>query len=197
MISNLASARALIQADLDHARSVLVLWTDQVSELEKALEQINLVDDSKTALLGANHGQKASASALALAAGNGANGKARRGRKPKQVTAVQPDRKLKKQRTAKSASTSVKSNTAEDSPRTAKRSPRGTAPQMKKTKPVPGVAKYRDPNSNKTWTGHGRRPGWMVGAPEQYAIDDQAGRQGTPAGKTSETDTAAIADASA
>ena len=197
MISNLASARALIQADLDYARSGLALWTYQVSELEKALEQINLVDDSRTALLGANHGQKGSAPALALAAGNGANGKARRGRKPKQATAVQPDGKPKKQRTAKSGSTSAKSKTAESSPRTAKRSPRATTTQMEKTKPVPGVAKYRDPNSDKTWTGHGRRPGWMVGAPERYAIDDQVGRQGTPAGKNSGTDTAAIADASA
>jgi hypothetical protein len=36
MISNLASARALIEADLDQASSVLALWADQVSELEGA-----------------------------------------------------------------------------------------------------------------------------------------------------------------
>lgn len=25
-------------------------------------------------------------------------------------------------------------------------------------------AKFKDPNSNKTWTGHGKRPGWFVEA---------------------------------
>lgn len=58
MVSNLESARALIQADLDHARSVVALWTDQVSELEKALEQIGVVDNSRTALRGAYQGQQ-------------------------------------------------------------------------------------------------------------------------------------------
>jgi chromosomal replication initiation ATPase DnaA len=41
MISNINSARALIQADLDHARNVLQLWQDQVKELEGALEQLS------------------------------------------------------------------------------------------------------------------------------------------------------------
>ncbi len=192
MISNLASARALIQADLDHARSVLALWTDQVSELEKALEQISLVDNSRTALRGAYQGQKGSLPGLA--AGNGANGKARRGRKPKQATAAQPDGKGKKQRAATSASTSAKSKTAEESPRVTRRSPRATTTQMEKKRAVPGAAKYRDPNSDKTWTGHGRRPGWMVGAPEQYVIDDQAAPQSATAGKNGGADTAAMAN---
>jgi DNA-binding protein H-NS len=195
MISNLASARALIQADLDHARSVLALWTDQVSELEKALEQINSVDNSRTALRGASQAQKGSVPGLT--AGNGADGKARRGRKPKHATAAQPDGKGKRQRAATSASTSAESKTAEESPRMARRPPRGTTTPMEKKRAVPGTAKYRDPNSSKTWTGHGRRPGWMVGAPEQYAIDDQAGPQGAPAGKNSGADTAAMVDATA
>src|SRR5438067_1031814 len=50
MISNLQSARALIQADLDHARKVLELWTQQVNDLERALEQINTVGESRHAL---------------------------------------------------------------------------------------------------------------------------------------------------
>jgi len=195
MISNLTSARALIQADLDHARSVLALWTDQVSELEKALEQINLVDSSRTALRGAYQGQKGSLPGLM--AGNGADGKIRRGRKPKQATASQPDGKVKKQRATNSPSTSAKSKTAGDVPRLARRLPRGTTTQMEKKRAVPGTAKYRDPNSSKTWTGHGRRPGWMVGAPEQYAIADQAGPQGAPAGKNSGADTAAMANGAA
>ncbi len=191
MISNLASARALIQADLEHARSVLALWSDQVSELEKALEQINSVDNSRTALRGASQAQKGSMPRLT--AGNGADGKGKRGRKPKQATAVQSEDKGKKRRAAKSASSSVKSKTAEESPRVAKRSPRGSTTQMEKKTAVPGAAKYRDPNSDKTWTGHGRRPGWLVGAPEQYAIDAQAGSHGAPAGKNSGADTAAMA----
>lgn len=28
------------------------------------------------------------------------------------------------------------------------------------------AAKYKDPNSDKTWTGHGKRPGWFVQAME-------------------------------
>ena len=190
MISNLASARALIQADLDHARSVLALWTDQVSELEKALEQISLVENSRTALRGASQAQKGSLPGIA--AGNGADGKARHGRKPKQAAGVQPDGKVKKQRAAKAASTSTRSKSAEDVPRVARRLPRDTSTQMEKKRAVPGVAKYRDPISNKTWTGHGRRPGWLVGAPEQYAIDDQARLQGAAAGKNSGADTAAM-----
>lgn len=47
---------------------------------------------------------------------------------------------------------------------------------------------------DKTWTGHGRRPGWLVGAPEQYAINDQAGLQGAAVGKNSSADTAAMAN---
>ena len=195
MISNLASARALIQADLDHARSVLALWADQVSDLEKALEQISLVDNSRIALRGASQAQKGRL--LGLAASNGSDGKARRERKPQQASAVSPDGKGKKQRAAKSASASAKSKTTEDSPHMARRSPRGTTTQMEKKRAVPGAAKYRDPNSNKTWTGHGRRPGWIVGAPEQYAIDDQARHQGATAAKTSGADTSAMADASA
>lgn len=196
MMSNLTSARALIQADLDHARSVLALWTDQVSELEKALEQISSVDHSRTALRGAYQGQKGSLPGLA--AGNGADGRARRGGKPKQATDVQHDGKLKKQRTTKSASSPVKSKAAEDSGKATGRPSRRASTRLAKKRAVSGTAKYRDPNSNKTWTGHGRRPGWMVGAPEQYAIDQQASLQSTlTGGRNSAADTGAMADVSA
>lgn len=196
MISNLESARALIQADLDHARSLVALWTDQVTELEKALEQINLVDNSRTALRGVYQGQKGSA--LALTTDNGKGGKARRGRKLKQAAAVQLDDSPKRLRAAKSASKSAKPRAAEGNPRAVSRSPRGITAQMGKKRSVPGVAKYRDPDSNKTWTGHGRRPGWMVGAPEQYAIDHQAGSQSAATGsKNGGVDTAGMTDGSA
>jgi DNA-binding protein H-NS len=36
-------------------------------------------------------------------------------------------------------------------------------------------AKYKDPNSDKTWSGLGRRPAWFSGAADQYAIRPQGG----------------------
>ncbi len=36
----------------------------------------------------------------------------------------------------------------------------------KKAKKQPSPPKYRDPASGKTWTGHGKRPGWFVQAVE-------------------------------
>ena len=35
---------------------------------------------------------------------------------------------------------------------------------VKKAAQRKAVAKYKDPNSDKTWTGHGKRPGWFVDA---------------------------------
>jgi hypothetical protein len=64
MISNLKSAKALIQADLDHARNVLQLWQDQVDELEKALAQLDAVDTSRAVLRVEYAGQKGSAPML-------------------------------------------------------------------------------------------------------------------------------------
>jgi hypothetical protein len=55
MISNLESARALIQADLDHALNVLQLWQDQFGELEKALAKLDAVDTSR-GMLWVEHG---------------------------------------------------------------------------------------------------------------------------------------------
>jgi hypothetical protein len=48
MVTNLNAARTLIQADLDHARNVLELWNHQVGDLEKALEQIDAVGNSRS-----------------------------------------------------------------------------------------------------------------------------------------------------
>lgn len=186
MISNLESARALIQADLDHARSVVALWTDQVSELEKALEQISVVGNSRTALRGAYQGQQGSMPALS--AENKMDGKAKRGRKPKQATAEPAASTPKKQRAAKSASPSASSKASESSSRAAGHSPRGRSTPKGKT--GAGAAKYRDPSSGKTWTGHGRRPGWLRGTPEQYAIDHSSGTQG----KSSNSDNGGGAD---
>jgi DNA-binding protein H-NS len=35
------------------------------------------------------------------------------------------------------------------------------------------AAKYMDPNSDKTWSGLGRRPAWFSGSPDQFAIRGQ------------------------
>ena len=44
----------------------------------------------------------------------------------------------------------------------AKGTARGSAEKVAKNKPA--LARYKDPNSNKTWTGHGKRPSWFVDA---------------------------------
>jgi len=60
MMSNLNSARALIQADLDHARPVVALWNNQIAE--KALEQLDVEDNSLTVPRGAYLAVRISAS---------------------------------------------------------------------------------------------------------------------------------------
>jgi DNA-binding protein H-NS len=37
---------------------------------------------------------------------------------------------------------------------------------MAKAKKVAAIAKYKDKETGKTWTGHGKRPGWFVQAIE-------------------------------
>ena len=39
-----------------------------------------------------------------------------------------------------------------------------TKTRATKTKKQPSPPKYRDPSSDKTWNGHGKRPGWYVQA---------------------------------
>ena len=56
--SNPPSAHALIKADLDHARHVMALWSDQVSKLKNALAQIDDVGNSRAALRGQRQGQQ-------------------------------------------------------------------------------------------------------------------------------------------
>ncbi len=40
------------------------------------------------------------------------------------------------------------------------------AVKVKKVKKSPAPAKYKDKDTGKTWTGHGKRPGWFVKAIE-------------------------------
>lgn len=169
MASNLMSARSLIQADLDHARSVLSLWTHQVQELEKALEQIDAVSNSRNALRVQYQGT--ATRAPALEAPGAAEGKKKRGRKPKNANGG-------------GSAKSVSSGNGITGKRGRKLAERSTVAQVseakggRSAKPAPAkrrqggrAAKYKDPNSDKTWSGLGRRPGWFVGQPEQYAIN--------------------------
>lgn len=152
MISNLASARALLQADLEHARNVLELWSHQVEELEKALAQLDAVVHSRDALRGKYqalaHAPEAGAPSLAAPA--------KRGRKPRDGT---------KDKTAGSAKRTRKQSDA-----TAKDS--GGNQDKTAGRPVKAAlpAKYRDPESGKTWSGRGRVPAWLAGDRERYAI---------------------------
>ena len=197
MASNLTTARSLIQADLDHARRVLELWTHQVEELQKALEQIDAVGNSRNAL----RVQYQGAGAPALVAPAAAPEKPRRGRKPKNPNGANPaktvppvtgigatrGRKLAERSAASEAGSgkSAKPATAregaakQEAKRAAKRSP-----------------KYKDPDSGKTWSGLGRRPGWFVGAPDQYAIN-ASGRSSSNAAQVPVTATHNVSEAAA
>jgi hypothetical protein len=162
MISNLASARALVQADLDHARSVLDLWAHQVAELEKALQQIDAVSMSRDGLRAQY--QVAKEASPMLGAPAAIDKPAKRGRKPKQAAGA----------AAASKASSVhglgkrgRKAAVDGGTRTAR--PAGT---VKRTAAGNGPAspKYRDPKSGKTWTGRGRHPLWLKGDPSQYLI---------------------------
>lgn len=152
MISNLASARALLQADLEHARNVLELWSHQVEELEKALAQLDAVVHSRDALRGKYqalaHAPEAGAPALAVPAKRGR--KPREGAKDKTAGSIKRPRK-QQDVTAKGA------EGGQD--KTAGRPAKAGLP-----------AKYRDPESGKTWSGRGRVPAWLAGEREKYAI---------------------------
>lgn len=171
MASNLITARSLIQADLDHARSVLSLWTKQVEELEKALEQIDAVSTSRNALRVQYQG---TARTPALEAPGAAEGKPKRGRKPRNGQGAAPSK----------AAAPAAGITSKRGRKLAERSTLSSAQvsDAKGRKPVRAgaakqgngngkrAAKYKDPNSDKTWSGLGRRPGWFTGAPEQLVM---------------------------
>ena len=168
MASNLSSAKALIQADLDHARNVLRLWENQVAELENALTQLQAVDASRHLLRVEYQGQKGgipklgaapSDASLSTTATRAKVQAAKPGRKSAQVKPGTDTKVPRKERASKTAAT----------PRDVNRAPaRKTA---KKTKASPAV-RYKDPASDKTWSGRGRKPGWLSGDPDQYLISN-------------------------
>jgi hypothetical protein len=170
MISKLQSAGALIQADLDHARRVLELWSQQVSDLERALEQIDSVGESRQALkeqytVGRNAAPRLIAST--------ASGRTRGGRKPKSEAAPAGATKKPRAKSQERSSGSAATPLGDGKAGTIKKAKK--APVSGKTKKV--EAQYKDPNSDKTWSGRGRRPAWFVGEPEQYKIQPAAVQQ--------------------
>jgi DNA-binding protein H-NS len=164
MISNLQSARALIQADLNHARKVLDLWSQQVSDLEKALQQIDAVGDSRKILSNEYKGARGGAPRLMNAATPGTA--ARDGRKPK-IQAAATGTAKKRRAKLQSGSPDTVASAAEGGNDERSRKPSTGAVNRK---PGKVEAKYKDPHSDKTWSGRGRRPAWFTGAPEQYLI---------------------------
>jgi len=61
---------------------------------------------------------------------------------------------------------------------------RGKAKAVGKPKTT-GVPKYHDPQSGKTWTGHGKPPNWIAGAADRtkFLIDGQSGVEAAAASK--------------
>jgi DNA-binding protein H-NS len=175
MATNLNTAKSLIQADLDHARNVLNLWAEQVAELEKALGQIEAVGNSRNALR--VEYQAGAARPLSLDPAMADVAKPTRGRKPKNA-----ERSASTKSPASATTLTAKRsrqlvdrvNVAPEqvSEATAGKSRKAAGAKNERAKPA---AKYKDPNSNKTWSGRGRRPAWFSGDANQYAIRLQGG----------------------
>lgn len=168
MVSNLNSARALIQADLDHARNVLQLWQDQVTVLEGTLGQLDAVDASRNVLRVEYQGQKGSDSMLNTdsTAASDVPPRKRSGSREKQgeTPYATPQKTVsakmsKKQRILKE-NPATSTNSGSDAPGPKRRGP------GKKQKA--SAVKYRDPASGKTWSGRGRKPNWVIGDADQY-----------------------------
>jgi hypothetical protein len=168
IMSNLSTARSLIQADLAHARNVLNLWTNQVSELEQTLLQIEAVGTSRSALHVEYRGLKSQELAVEKSAPSDAP---KRGRKPKNANGASGTKSNKAglnisaRRSGKLAERSASQEGQVTTAKVAK------APKSETGKVnAPAIAKFKDTNSEKTWSGRGRRPLWMSGDPQQYAI---------------------------
>lgn len=172
-MSNLKEARSLIQADLEHARQVADLWTRQVTELEKALEQIDAVGTSRSTLQVEYQGTKGTGSVLE--APSQMKDVPRRGRKPKNVLngARKNTASTRTDIASKRSSKLAERSTVQAARDGDEKPARAAKKAAKKTGARAATAKYKDPNSDKTWTGHGRPPAWMQGDRQQYEISAQ------------------------
>lgn len=172
-MSNLREARSLIEADLGHARNVVELWTRQVSDLEKALEQIEAVGTSRSALQVEYQGAKGTGAVLAAPVAM--KDVPRRGRKPKDTIAgTNPDSPPPATDVAAKRSGKLAERSTVHAAKAADSKPaRAQKKAAKKTGKRSPAVKYTDPNSDKTWTGHGRPPAWMQGDRNQYEVGAQ------------------------
>jgi DNA-binding protein H-NS len=181
MISNLNSARALIQADLDHSRNVLQLWQDQVAVLEEALGQLDAVDASRNVLRVEYQGQKGSNSMLntdSTTARDISPGKRSVAREKqggtqsasaqKTVSAKAPRKqRISKEKPEASANVGIDMS-----------GPKRRGPGKKRKA---SAVTYRDPASDKTWSGRGRRPNWLSGDADHYLVSNlRASNAGNP-----------------
>lgn len=186
-MSNLNNARSLIQADLDHARNVRDLWTNQVGELERALEQLEAVGKSRNALHVEYRVTGSQSLGLDKPASKTGN---KRGRKPKNVIESDDNKQgkgkvdIKTRRSSKLAERTAAALGKVVTAKTAK-TPKAKTSKTKAT-PEP---KFKDPNSDKTWSGRGRRPFWMSGSDDQYLISS------LPQGGAAAATTSAVAPA--
>ncbi|MBK4738486.1 H-NS histone family protein [Noviherbaspirillum pedocola] len=180
MISNLQSARALILADLNHARKVLDLWAHQVHVLEKALEQIDTVGNSRKALSEEYKGGRNGAPRLMAAE---ATGIAKKGRKRKEGSVTASTGKKRTARVHEDKTSDAGSESVQEAKAGKGKKANTGMSRSRKTSRV--AAKYKDPLSDKTWSGRGRRPAWFTGAPEQYLISSSSTQH--EAGNTSST----------
>jgi DNA-binding protein H-NS len=150
----------------------LQLWQDHVTELEGALGQLDAVDASRNVLRLEYQGKKGADSMLntdSTAVRDIASGK-RSGSGEKQVVARSATARKtvsakvpRKQRILKEnplASTNIGS----DMP-----SPKRRGPGKKQKA---STVKYRDPGSDETWSGRGRKPSWMRGDADQYLVSN-------------------------
>jgi len=172
MISNLKSAKALIQADLDHARNVLQLWQDQVDELQRALAQLDAVDTSRGMLQVEYGDRKGSAPRPGME-----NIEAPRRRQRRQAGA-RSDQSTGGQGAANESATTKRrgkqraSNAGRDGASSAVNSATKRSARTAKKAGAPSAVKYKDPTSGKTWSGKGRRPAWLRGDTDQYLVTD-------------------------
>ncbi len=64
----------------------------------------------------------------------------------------------------------------------ARQAGRKAAAQVRRTRKSVGAAKYRDPATGLTWTGHGRPPAWIAAAKnrDEFLIDAAAAKSQAP-----------------
>ncbi|MFL6719644.1 MAG: H-NS family nucleoid-associated regulatory protein [Burkholderiaceae bacterium] len=154
-----------------------------MDELEKALAQLDAVDTSRGALRVEYAGQKGSApmiSADKTAAQGGRKGgkpgarlqaDTRGDGKVKDGVAAKRPRKPRAAKANSDAGSGAVADTA-----VTKRRARGA-----KKVAAPSAVKYKDPASDKTWSGRGRRPAWLSGDPDHYLVSNlESSSKGNP-----------------